>query len=61
MGWEIVNQWLHQMLPKAIGYSDRNALVITDALGRTFTLPWDIVSTYEVRLHPRFAYLPPYG
>ncbi|KAF5334792.1 hypothetical protein D9611_012940 [Ephemerocybe angulata] len=38
---------LRRSLPAVVGYSSPNALVITDALGETLTLPWSIVPTRE--------------
>jgi hypothetical protein len=35
-------------LPQAVGFSNQNALIITDALGKRFTLPFSIVAKYEV-------------
>ncbi|KAJ2923139.1 hypothetical protein H1R20_g13955, partial [Candolleomyces eurysporus] len=33
--------------PQTVGFSNANAVIITDALGETFTLPWSIVTMYE--------------
>ncbi|KAF5334766.1 hypothetical protein D9611_012950 [Ephemerocybe angulata] len=38
---------LRRSLPAVVGYSSPNALVITDALGETLTLPWSLVPTRE--------------
>ncbi|KAJ2923157.1 hypothetical protein H1R20_g13937, partial [Candolleomyces eurysporus] len=48
------NQVVQRKLPQAVGFSNTNALIITDALGETFTLPWSIVATYE-DLHDTLA------
>ncbi|KAF5334806.1 hypothetical protein D9611_012949 [Ephemerocybe angulata] len=36
---------LRRTLPAVVGYSSANALVITDALGETLTIPWSRVPT----------------
>jgi hypothetical protein len=41
-------QRLGQSIPPAVGHSHANALIIVDALGETLTIPWAIVSAYEV-------------
>ncbi|KAF6753683.1 hypothetical protein DFP72DRAFT_1069248 [Ephemerocybe angulata] len=38
---------LRRSLPAVVGYSSPNALVITDALGETLTLPWTLVPTLD--------------
>ncbi|KAF5338136.1 hypothetical protein D9611_014557 [Ephemerocybe angulata] len=40
---------IRRSIPTAVRHSNANALVITDALGETLTLPWSLVPTYEVR------------
>ncbi|RXW15000.1 hypothetical protein EST38_g10857 [Candolleomyces aberdarensis] len=40
-------QLIRNSLPETVGHSSANAMVITDALGRTVTFPWEIVSSYE--------------
>ncbi|RXW14121.1 hypothetical protein EST38_g11730 [Candolleomyces aberdarensis] len=40
-------QRFQRRLPQAVGFSNANAVMITDALGETFTLPWSIVATYQ--------------
>ncbi|KAJ2923230.1 hypothetical protein H1R20_g13866, partial [Candolleomyces eurysporus] len=49
-----MNRVVQRKLPQAVGFSNTNALIITDALGETFTLPWSIVATYE-DLHDTLA------
>ncbi|RXW14621.1 hypothetical protein EST38_g11230, partial [Candolleomyces aberdarensis] len=46
-GVERTVQVIQRKLPQAVGFSNANALIITDALGETFTLPWWIVATYQ--------------
>jgi hypothetical protein len=36
-------------VPNNVVFSDMNALVITDALGETISLPWSVVPSYNVR------------
>ncbi|KAF6750940.1 hypothetical protein DFP72DRAFT_851192 [Ephemerocybe angulata] len=43
----IVNEF-QQALPAAVRHSDSNALIITDALGETLTVPWSFVPTYDM-------------
>ncbi|KAJ2927442.1 hypothetical protein H1R20_g9652, partial [Candolleomyces eurysporus] len=40
-------QRLQMTTPQTVGFSNANAVTLTDALGETFTLPWSIVATYE--------------
>ncbi|KAJ3509163.1 hypothetical protein NMY22_g16387 [Coprinellus aureogranulatus] len=40
-------QRILRSLPPVTGYSSANALVLTDALGETLTVPWSLVSTYD--------------
>ncbi|KAJ2924031.1 hypothetical protein H1R20_g13061, partial [Candolleomyces eurysporus] len=40
-------QRIEKKLPQGVGFSNANAVTITDALGETFTLPWSIVTMYE--------------
>ncbi|KAF6757930.1 hypothetical protein DFP72DRAFT_209137 [Ephemerocybe angulata] len=37
--------------PAIVGYSMSNAMIITDALGETLTIPWSIVPVYEDLQH----------
>ena len=52
----VAEEMMHQLqrpqlkLPPSVGYSNANALIITDALGETLTIPWSLVSSYEVQL-----------
>lgn len=48
-------QTIRAALPRDVGYGDNNALVITDALDCTFTLPWSLVPTYDVSRSTFFA------
>ncbi|KAJ2929905.1 hypothetical protein H1R20_g7191, partial [Candolleomyces eurysporus] len=49
----IAKEMMHQLqrlqlqLPPRVGYSNENALIITDALGETLTIPWSLVSSYK--------------
>ena len=43
-----IEELFNRRLPRTVGYSDANSLIITDALDETFTLPLSIVATYEV-------------
>ncbi|KAF6745850.1 hypothetical protein DFP72DRAFT_642201 [Ephemerocybe angulata] len=38
---------MRRSIPAMVRHSNENALVLTDALGETLTLPWSIVPTYE--------------
>ncbi|RXW11966.1 hypothetical protein EST38_g13889, partial [Candolleomyces aberdarensis] len=46
-GIEAVLRRCLRNLPPTVNHNSNNAMVITDALGRTATFPWDIVSTYR--------------
>ncbi|KAF6746336.1 hypothetical protein DFP72DRAFT_637025 [Ephemerocybe angulata] len=44
---------IRSSIPAMVRHSNENALVLTDALGETLTVPWSFVPTYEVLLnHP---------
>jgi hypothetical protein len=49
-------QKLQHSLPLNIGYCSANAIIITDALGEILTLPWSIVSSYQVRISISITY-----
>ncbi|KAF6742940.1 hypothetical protein DFP72DRAFT_153840 [Ephemerocybe angulata] len=38
---------MRRNIPAMVRHSNENALVLTDALGETLTLPWSVVPTYE--------------
>jgi hypothetical protein len=39
---------LQRRIPATVGYTITNALVVTDALGESLTIPWSLVSSYDV-------------
>ncbi|TFK21230.1 hypothetical protein FA15DRAFT_672779, partial [Coprinopsis marcescibilis] len=38
---------LQRNRPASVGYSDANAVTITNALGETFSVPWELVRSQE--------------
>jgi hypothetical protein len=39
---------LQRRIPATVRYTIANALVVTDALGESLTIPWSLVSSYDV-------------